>query len=138
MDHELATLKKVGTWYDVPRPPDNNIVGSKWVFRVKRKADRSVDKYKARLVARGFTQIYRVDYFTTFSPVAKLASFRTILAIASRYNWDIDSFDFNGAYLNGELDENEEIYMYPAPGYDANPHSVKRLRKSLYGLKQAG
>ena len=84
----------------------------------KCKANRSVDKYKARLVAHGFTQIYGVDYFTTFSPVAKLASFRTILAIASRYNWDIDSFDFNGAYLNGKLDENEEIYMYPAPGYD--------------------
>jgi len=79
------------------------------VYRVKRKADGSIDKYKARLVAQGFTQRHGVDYFMTFSPVAKLASFRTILAIAVCYNWDIESFDFNGAYLNGELDNNEEI-----------------------------
>ena len=117
MDRELTTLERAGTWVTVPRPTDKNIVGSKWVFCIKRKADGSVDKYKARLVARGFTQIYGVDYFTTFSPVSKLSSFCTLLAIAAHHNWDIQSFDFNGAYLNGELDENEEIYMYPAPGY---------------------
>ena len=72
-------------------------MGSKWVFQIKRKADGTIDKYKARLVACGFTQIFRVDYFSTYSPVAKLTSFRTILAIAARYNWDIESFDFNGA-----------------------------------------
>ena len=138
MDRELATLERAGTWITVPRLSGKNIVGSKWVFRVKCKADGSVDKYKARLVARGFTQIYGVDYFTTFSPVAKLSSFRTILAITARNNWDIESFDFNGAYLNGKLDNNEEIYMYPAPGYNSDSNSVKRLCKSLYGLKQAG
>jgi transposase InsO family protein len=138
MDRELTTLEKAGTWVDVPRPSDKNIVGSKWVYCVKRKADGSVDKYKARLVARGFTQIYRVDYFTTFSPVAKLSSFCTILAIAARHDWEIESFDFNAAYLNGELDDDEEIYMHPPPGYDTDSDFVKRLRKALYGLKQAG
>jgi hypothetical protein len=138
MDRELGTLEKAGTWFNVPRPPDKNIVGSKWVYRIKHNADGSVDKYKARLVARGFTQIYGVDYFTTFSPVAKLSSFRTILAIAARHDWEIESFDFNAAYLNGELDDDEEIYMYPPPGYDSDPDIVKRLRKALYGLKQAG
>jgi hypothetical protein len=138
MDREISTLEKAGTWDTVPRPTGKNIVGSKWVFRVKRKADGSVDKYKARLVARGFTQIYGVDYFTTYSPVAKLTSFRTLLAIAARYDWDIESFDFNGAYLNGELEDNEEIYMQSPPGYDSDAHTVKYLRKSLYGLKQAG
>ena len=138
MDRELATLEKAGTWIDVPRPTDKNIVGSKWVYRIKRKADGSVDKYKARLVARGFTQIYGVDYFTTFSPVAKLSSFRTILALAARHDWEIESFDFNAAYLNGELDDDEEIYMHPPPGYDSDPNTVKRLCKALYGLKQAG
>lgn len=138
MDREIATLEKAGTWSTVLRPTDKNIVGSKWVFRVKRKADGSVDKYKARLVARGFTQVYGVDYFVTFSPVAKLSSIRLILAIAARFDWEIESFDFNGAYLNGELDDNEEIYMYPPPGYDNDGTTVKRLRKSLYGLKQAG
>jgi hypothetical protein len=139
MDREMATLEEAGTWSTVPRPADRNVVGSKWVFRLKRKADGSIDKYKARLVARGFTQVHGVDYFDTYSPVAKLASFRTILAIAARHDWEIESFDFNGAYLNGELDAEEEIYMQAPPGYDeGEAGSVKRLHKSLYGLKQAG
>jgi len=138
MDCEMTTLERAGTWSTVPRPSGKNIVGLKWVFHVKRKADGSVDKYKAQLITRGFTQIYGVDYFTTFSPVTKLASFRTILAIAARLDWNIKSFDFNGMYLNGELDDNEEIYMYPPPGYDSNETIVKRLCKSLYGLKQVG
>ena len=137
MDREINTLKSAGTWIDVPRPTNKNIVGSKWVFRIKRKADGSIEKYKARLVAQGFTQKFGVDYFDTFSPVAKLSSFRTILAIAARNDWDADTFDFNGAYLNGKLGDNEEIYMKPPPGYANEGEHVKRLLKSLYGLKQA-
>ena len=76
--------------------------------------------------------------FTTFSPVAKLSSFRTFLTLAARHDWEIESFDFNAAYLNGELDDDEEIYMHPPPGYDSDPNTVKRLCKVLYGLKQAG
>ena len=79
-----------------------------------------------------------MDYFTTFSPVAKLSSFRTILALATRHDWEIKSFDFNAAYLNGELDNDEEIYKHPPPGYDSNPNTVKQLCKALYRLKQAG
>ena len=138
MDREMATLERAGTWQTVQRPHNKNVVGSKWVFRIKCKADGSVDKYKACLVAWGFTQIYGVDYFDTYSPVAKLSSIRLILAIAARYDWDIDSFDFVGAYLNGELENNEEIYMQSPPGYSSDADSVKRLKKSLYGLKQAG
>ena len=138
MDREMKTLEDAGTWETVPRPTGRNIVGSKWVFRIKRKADGSVDKYKARLVARGFTQIYGTDYFETYSPVAKLTSFRAILALAARQDWDINSFDFNGAYLNGELGENEEIYMKNPPSYDDDEDTVKHLKKSLYGLKQVG
>ena len=138
MDHELATLEKAGTWITVPHPAGKNIVGSKWVFRIKCKADGTIDKYKARLVTRVFTQIFGVDYFTTYSPVAKLTSFRTILAIAVHFDWDIESFDFNGTYLNGELEDNKEIYMQSPPGYESDTRTVKHLRKSLYGLKQAG
>jgi transposase InsO family protein len=139
MDRELETLEKALTWTTVPQPKGKNIVGSKWVFKLKRKADGSIDKYKARLVAKGFTQIHGVDYFSTYSPVAKLSSFRAILAIAARNDWEIESFDFNGAYLNGELDDGEEIYMQPPPGYESGAAgTVKRLHKSLYGLKQAG
>jgi hypothetical protein len=138
MDKEITTLEQAGTWETVLHPLGKNIIGSKWVFRIKRKADGMIDKYKARLVACGFTQIYGVDYFTTYSPVAKLMSFRTILAIAVCQNWDIKSFDFNSVYLNGELDANEDIYMQALPGYDSDAHTVKHLRKSLYSLKQAG
>ena len=118
MDRELETLERAGTWSDVLRPAGKNVVGSKWVFKLKRKADGSIDKYKAHLVAQGFTQIHGIDYFSTYSPVAKLASFHAILALAARHNWEIESFDFNGAYLNGTLDEGEEIYMQPPPGYE--------------------
>jgi hypothetical protein len=79
-----------------------------------------------------------VDYFDTFSPVARLASFHTILAYAARNDWDIDTFDFNGVYLNGELSADEDIYMQSPPGYDNQGESVKHLCKSLYRLKQAG
>jgi transposase InsO family protein len=138
MDSEIASLKQAGTWATVPRPAGKNVVGCKWVFRLKRKADGSVDKYKARLVARGFTQVYGVDYYDTYSPVARLASFRLILALAARYNWEIAAFDFNSAYLNGKLDADEEIYMEEPPGYESEEDAVMRLLKALYGLKQAG
>jgi hypothetical protein len=91
----MDTLEKAGTWNTVSRPPGKNVVGSKWVFHIKRNADGSIDKYKARLVAKHFTQIHGVDYFDTFSPVAKLSSFHTILAYAACYDWEIESFDFN-------------------------------------------
>jgi hypothetical protein len=138
MDREINTLEEAGTWTTVSRPPGKNIISSKWVFRIKRKADGTIEKYKARLVARGFTPKYGVDYFDTFSPVAQLASFRLILATAACKDWDIDTFDFNGAYLNGELSAEEDIYMQSPPGYDTEGESVKHLQKSLYGLKQAG
>ncbi len=140
MEKEMDTLQKAGTWATVPWPCDKNIVGSKWVFHVKRKADGSIDKYKAWLVAKGFMQVYGVDYFDTYSPVAKLSSIRLILALAARHDWEVKSFDFNSAYLNGELSDKEEIFMQEPLGYETKEGgpSVKRLLKSLYGLKQAG
>ena len=118
MEREIEMLEHAGTWETVPRPEGKNVVSSKWVFRLKRKADGSIDKYKVRLVTHGFTQIYGVDYFDMFLPIAKLASIRTILALAARHNWDMDTFDFNSAYLNGELGEEEEIYMQEPPGFE--------------------
>ena len=75
MDHEISSLEHAGTWTTIPCPHRKNVVGCKWVFRLKRKADSSIDKYKACLVARGFTQIYGIDYYDTYSPVVWLASF---------------------------------------------------------------
>jgi hypothetical protein len=140
MDHELTMLEKARTWITVLCPPNKNVVGSKWVFHIKHMADSSIAKYKACLVARGFTQIQGVDYYDMYSPIARLASFQAILTYAACYDWEIESFDFNGTYLNGILDDNKEIYMQEPPGYELEHAgvSVKRLRKSLYGLKQAG
>ena len=139
MDHELSTLKQARTWETVPRPKDKNVVNCKWVYWTKYKSDGAVDKHKVRLVARGFTQVYGVDYLETYSPVAKLASLQTILALAARLGWDIICFDFNAAYLNGELEESEEIYMEQALGYaEGRAGFIKRLKKALYRLKQVG
>jgi len=138
MDQEIAMLEQANTWRTVLRPDNANIVGSKWVFHIKQMANGSINKHKVCLVAWGFIQVYGLDYFNTYSPVARLTSIHLILAIAVWYDWEIESFDFVGAYLNGELEDNEEIYMQSPPGYDSDPRTVKRLQKSLYGLKQAG
>jgi Reverse transcriptase (RNA-dependent DNA polymerase) len=133
MDREVDTLRQAGTWETVPRPTSKNVVSYSLPDQAQgRRLDRQVQG------TRGFTQVHGVDYFATFSPVVKLSSFRAVLAIAARNDWEVDSFDFNGAYLNGELDEDEEIYMQEPPGYEEGEGNVKRLRKSLYGLKQAG
>ena len=135
---ELESLKKTGTWELVKRPPGANIVKSKWVLRIKKNAAGEIDKYKARLVAKGFTQIYGVDYYETYAPVARLSSFRLLLAIAARNNWPVDTFDFDSAYLNSVLGEDEIIYLEQPPGYETDDprYWVWRLRKALYGLKQ--
>ncbi|SRR6266404_4488633 len=139
MDKEIDTLEHAGTWVNVPRPTNRNIVSSKWVFCIKHKANGEIDKYKVHLVACGFTQIYGIDYYSTYWPVAKMASIQLILALATRQDWEIESFNFNSTYLNGKLQDNKEIYMEPPPGYEnVAPNYVKRLQKSLYGLKQAG
>jgi hypothetical protein len=137
---ELETLRKAGTWELTDAPPDANIVGSKWVFRAKKDAAGNVIRYKARLVAQGFSQVPGVDYFDTFAPVAKLASIRAVLAIAAAEDLEMHQIDIKGAYLNGILTDREVIYMQQPPGYHAVSKSklVCRLRKTLYGLKQSG
>src|SRR6266581_9746892 len=131
MDCELSTLKQAGMWETVLHPKDKNVVDCKWVYWTKYKSDGAVDKHKARLVARGFTQVYGVDYLETYSPVAKLASLQTILALAARLGWDIICFDFNAAYFNGELEVAAAIYMEQALGYaEGGAGFVKRLKKA--------
>ena len=139
MDSEIQSLQNAKTWRKTAQPAHRKVVGNRWVFRKKRKADGSIEKYKARLVARGFTQIPGLNYTETYAPVACMASFRTILALAARQDWEVDAFDFNSAYLNGELRENEEIYMEEPPSYETpGEQSVVCLQKAIYRLKQAG
>src|ERR1700678_1194625 len=139
---ELAVLKAAGTWELVDSPTGANIVGSKWVFRTKKDAAGNVVRYKARLVAQGFSQVPGVDYFDTFAPVARLASIRAVLAFAAAEDYETGQIDIKGAYLNGELTNDDVIFMRQPPGYEEvgadGRKRVMRLRKTLYGLKQAG
>lgn len=137
---ELATLQNAGTWELADLPEGANLVGSKWVFRAKKDAAGNIVRYKARLVAQGFSQVPGVDYFDTYAPVAKLASIRTVLALSARQDLELHQVDIKGAYLNGELTNDEIIYMRQPPGFFSteHPRKVCRLRKTLYGLKQSG
>ena len=135
---ELGSIRSFETWELVDPPPNTNIVGSKFVFRIKRNADGSIASYKARLVAQGFSQIPGLDFTETFAPVAKLTSIRILLAMAARNDWEIEQMDVKSAYLNGTLDE--KVYMRQPPGF-AEPgqeHKVCALKRPIYGLKQAG
>jgi transposase InsO family protein len=135
---ELDTLEKTGTYRLVKRPPGANIVDSRWVLRIKKNAAGEIDKYKARLVAKGFTQIYGVDYYETYAPVARLTSFRLLLALATKNGWVVDTFDFDSAYLNSKLGDHEVVYLEQPDGYETKDRGswVWRLQKALYGLKQ--
>ncbi|MFS7908934.1 putative RNA-directed DNA polymerase [Helianthus anomalus] len=136
MDDEYNALLHNHTWELVP-PSSHQPIGCKWVFRVKRKTDGSIDKYKARLLAKGFHQQLGKDFFETFSPVTKPVTIRVVLSLALSHNWPLRQLDVNNAFLQGTL--HEDVYMIQPPGYknEQFPNHVCKLRKSLYGLKQA-
>lgn len=135
MNEEFDSLLKNRTWALVDLPSGKKVIDNRWVFKVKMKTDGTVDRYKARLVIRGFTQEYGVDYSETFSPVVKFTSIRTILAIAAQCNLKLKQFDVKTAFLYGELEE--DVYMTQPVGYNDGSGKVCKLLKSLYGLKQA-
>ncbi|CAM9000492.1 unnamed protein product [Rhodiola kirilowii] len=135
MAEELAAFERTGTWEVVPLPSHVRPITCKWIYTVKTRSDGSLERYKARLVARGFQQEYGRDYDETFAPVAHMTTIRTLLAVASVREWSISQLDVKNAFLNGEL--REEVYMRPPPGYSNPDGMVLHLRRSLYGLKQA-
>lgn len=137
MEEEITALEQSQTWDLVPRPKDIKPISCKWVYKIKCRSDGSIERYKARLVARGFSQQYGLDYDETFSPVAKITTVRVLLALAASKDWKLWQMDVKNAFLHGELDR--EIYMNQPKGFEdtANPNHVCRLRKALYGLKQA-
>jgi hypothetical protein len=137
MTDEFDALQRTNTWVLVPRPSGVNIDPSKWIFKTKQRPDGSVDKYKARLVARGFTQQLGIDYGDTFSPVVKPATVRLVLSLAVSRGWSLRQVDISNAFLHGFL--SEDVYMQLPPGFeDARfPSHVCKLQKALYGLKQS-
>jgi hypothetical protein len=109
MSDEFLALSQTQTWTLVSRPPSTNIVGSKWVFKTKNRPDGSVEKCKARLVARGFTQQQGIDYGDTFSPVVKPATIRLVLSLVVSRGWTLRQVDVSNAFLHGFL--SEDVYM---------------------------
>ncbi|KAL1204544.1 Retrovirus-related Pol polyprotein from transposon RE2 [Cardamine amara subsp. amara] len=137
MKEEIKMIEKNQTWLLVDRPEKKNIIGVKWIYRIKTDANGNPTKYKARLVARGFSQEYGVDYLETFAPVSRHDTIRAILALAAQMKWKLYQMDVKSAFLNGDLEE--EIYVEQPPGFvrKGEEDKVFQLRKALYGLKQA-
>lgn len=132
---EMDSLIKNDTWTLVKLPEGRKPISCKWVFKIKKSDNGQDDRYKARLVARGFSQRYGFDYSETYSPVAKLDTIRAVLAIANQDRWHVHQMDVRTAFLNGKI--TEEIYMIPPEGYKQSDGSVCRLNRALYGLKQS-
>jgi hypothetical protein len=137
MKEEIHMIEKNHTWELVDRPADKNIIGVKWIFRTKLNADSSINKFKARLVVKGYAQVYGVDYSDTFAPVARMDTIRLLLAVAAHKNWKVFQMDVKSAFLNGDLQE--EIYVEQPAGFvvQGEEDKVYMLKKALYGLKQA-
>ena len=126
MIEEITTLVDRGTWEEVERPTDKPVVSCKWVFKVKLDANGHIARYKARLVARGFTQTYGVDYKETYAPVTRLETLRLMFATAVNMDWEIRQIDVKNAYLYGDLEE--EIYMeFPEVSGKFRLLTVRRL-----------
>jgi hypothetical protein len=138
LNSEVGSLKQNGVLEPAELPPGRQAIASKVVFKVKHDAEGRIVKYKARIVAKGFSQVPGVDYDDTFAPVVKYTSLRAILAIAAAKRLAVHQMDVKTAFLQGDLEE--EIYVRLPDGVDMGvpgATGIWRVRKALYGLKQA-
>ncbi|KDR75264.1 hypothetical protein GALMADRAFT_24757, partial [Galerina marginata CBS 339.88] len=136
INEEYSLLEGMETWELDDLPPERKAIGCRWVFLRKYNENGEIIRYKARLVAQGFSQIPGMDFDGTFAPVMRHDSLRALLAIAAIKNLEIQQLDVKGAYLNGDL--REEIFMRQPDGFHDGTSKVCRLKKTLYGLKQSG
>ena len=137
MTEEIGNCSETQTWSLVPYKSDMHVLGSKWVFRTKLHADGTLNKLKARIVAKGFLQEEGIDYLETYSPVVRTPTVRLVLHLATALNWDIKQMDVKNAFLHGDL--KETVYMTQPAGFvdPSKPDHVCLLHKSIYGLKQS-
>ncbi|KAM1049049.1 hypothetical protein ACFX2C_028192 [Malus domestica] len=137
MSEEMDALLQQHTWSLVPLPSNKNLVGCKWIYKIKRNPDGTIARHKARLVAKGYSQEVGLDYHETFSLVVKPTTIRVILSLAATNRWKLKQLDVKNAFLHGFLDE--EVYMSQPQGFidKDHPEYVCKLERSLYGLKQA-
>jgi hypothetical protein len=132
---EYHALIKNSTWHLVPSAHGQNVIDCTWGSKIKRKADDTIDRYKAPLVAKGFNQRYGIDYEDTFSHVVKATTIWMILSLAVSLGWNLRQLDVKNVFLHGVL--KEEVYMRQPPEYETRLDHVCKLDKTLYGLKQA-
>ncbi|KAL0413944.1 UNVERIFIED_CONTAM: Retrovirus-related Pol polyprotein from transposon TNT 1-94 [Sesamum radiatum] len=134
MDSELEALEKNNTWTVTPLLQDKKAIGCRWIYKLKLNADGSVNKHKARMVAKGYNQVEGIDYVDSFSLVAKAVTVRLLLAVIASLHLYLHHVDVNNAFLHGNLEE--EIYMLPPEGYMVPERHVCKLNRSLYGLNK--
>ena len=136
MEQELQALHANNIWEIVSLPTGKRPIACRWVYKAKLKVDGSLERLKARLVVKDFTQKPGIDYNETFSLAVKLTTIHALLTVAVKKQWNSHQLDVNNVFLHGDL--HEEIYMRLPPGVTSSiPQAVYKLRKSLYGLKQA-
>ena len=130
MKEELRMIDKNDTWELVNRSQHKKPIGVKWIYRTKLNADGSINKYKARLVVKGYAQVFGVDFSETFAPVARLDTIRLLLALSAQKGWKVYQLDVKSAFLNGYLQE--EIFVEQPMGFQ-----VKGQEDKVYLLKKA-
>lgn len=137
MKQEMDSIYSNDVWDLVSLPEGRKVVGNKWVFKKKLRADGTIERFKARLVAQGFSQQHGYDYDETFSPVIRFESVRTLIALAAQQGLKLHQMDVTAAFLNGKLDE--EVYMKQPEGFviQGKEELVCKLKHSIYGLKQS-
>ena len=137
MNEEIKSMKDNDVWDLVPLPEGVKPIGYKWIFKTKRDSKGDVERYKAHLIAKGYTQKEGIDYKETFSLVSSKDSFRTIMALVAHFDLELHQIDVKTAFLNGDIDET--IYMVQPKNFVSGDtkRMVFKLKKSIYELKQA-
>lgn len=135
INEEINALVSNGTWEESAPPPGTNLVSTKWVFTLKTDSDGVLERFKARLVARGFGQEYGIDYTKTLVPTLRMDTLRILMALVAKLDLECWHLDIKNAFTESPLKEN--IYLTPPKGVQVKNGKVLKLLKSLYGLKQA-
>eukprot|EP00253_Pinus_taeda_P032896 PITA_32896 len=137
MKEEMDSIQRNDTWKLTELPHVKKKIGTKWVYKTKFNNVGSVERHKERLVAKGFTHKYRIDYEERFAQVAREETIRMLISLAAHKKWSIHHMDVKSAFLNGYLEE--EVYVERTQGFEVEgkDNNVYKLKKALYGLKQA-